>query len=54
MKLDYNKKLEENISPNYVIDNMGNKRDIILGLILLSSAAIVGFLVGLTMCKSIF
>ena len=54
MILKDNKKSEENISPNYVFDNSGNKRDIILGLILLSSAVIVGFLVGLTMCKTIF
>ena len=35
---------------NYIIQN----KEIYLGLIMLSSAVVVGFLVGLTMCKTIF
>ena len=35
---------------NYIIQN----KEIYLGLAMLSSAVVVGFLVGLTICKSIF
>jgi len=37
-------------SNGYFIDN----KEIYLGLIMLTSAVVVGFLVGLTMCKTIF
>ncbi len=43
-------KKPSNEEPSYIIQN----KEIYLGLIMLSSAVVVGFLVGLTMCKTIF
>lgn len=40
----------EKKTTNYIIQN----KEIYLGLTMLSSAVVVGFLVGLTMCKTIF